>query len=460
MPIHKKENGYCVQRIIGLKGEFKHLLSLMLPILITQFAQAGLGLIDTIMAGQFSALDLAAIAVGVGIWIPVLLLFTGIILATTPLVAEATGAKNHAKTPHLVQQSLIMALGLGLIALLILQLTPSLLPLFKVPTELHAKAGLFLHAIGFGMPAACLYTSLRCYSEALGHPRPITVLSLLSLLVLIPLDWLFMYGIGPIPQLGSAGCGFATAILQWLMLFCLVGYICKAPQYQQHPIFKHWSGIDSSVIKKILALGLPIGLSVFFEVSIFSAASIILSPLGEIVIAAHQIALSVTSQLFMIPMSLAIALTIRVGTYYGQKDWNAVRQVQKVGLITATICACLTMGCIALFHNAIVELYTQNQDVGQIALYLLQFCIAYQLMDAWQVSAAGCLRGMQDTQVPMWITLIAYWVITLPLSIMWIRYLNKGPQYIWIGLIIGLSVACILLIYRLYTLNQRLEKPI
>lgn len=426
----------------------------MFPILITQFAQAGLGLIDTIMAGHLSAGDLAAIAVGVGIWAPVLLLFTGIILATTPLVAEAVGAKNQQQIPSLVRQSLLVSVVLGLVACVLLQFLPLLLPLLSVPTDLQPKASLFLRSIGWGMPAACLYTSLRCYSEALGYPRPITVLSLVSLLALIPLNTLFMHGFAFIPALGSAGCGFATAILEWLMVICLIIYIKKAAAYQQHQIFSHWEKPHFATIKKIFALGLPIGMAIFFEVSIFCAASIILSPLGDTTIAAHQIALSVTSQLFMIPMSLSIALTIRVGTYFGEKNSQAVRQVQKVGLLTATVGALFTMSLIALFHHQIIQLYTQDPHVAKIALYLLQFCIAYQLMDAWQVSAGGCLRGMQDTQAPMWITMLAYWGITLPLSIYWLRYAHLGAQYIWIGLIVGLSVACVLLLYRLYQLNK------
>ncbi|WP_111896127.1 MATE family efflux transporter [Acinetobacter sp. MB5] len=429
----------------------------MIPILITQFAQAGLGLIDTIMAGHLSASDLAAIAVGVGIWIPVMLMFTGIVLATTPLVAEALGARQEKQIPHIVRQSLWVAGLLGILALLLLQFMPLLLPLFKVPTDLMPKASLFLHAVGFGMPAITLYTALRCYSEALGYPRPVTVISLLSLVVLVPLDYIFMYGIGPIPHLGSAGCGFATAILQWLMLFTLAVYIWKAKKYQTHKIFSHWEAFDKAIAKRIWNLGLPIGLAVFFEVSIFSTGAIILSPLGDTIIAAHQIAISVTSQLFMIPMSLAIALTIRVGTYYGEKNWEGLRKVQKLGLMTATGTACLTMSFIALFHNQIAALYTSDPAVSQVAVYLLFFCIAYQMMDAWQVSAAGCLRGMQDTQAPMWITLLAYWVVALPLSIYWIRYQQMGPQGIWIGLIVGLSVACVLLLGRLYRMNQRLK---
>lgn len=438
--------------------ELKRLFSLMIPILITQFAQAGLGLIDTIMAGHLSASDLAAIAVGVGIWIPVMLMFTGIVLATTPLVAEALGARQEKQIPHIVRQSFWVAGLLGILALLLLQFMPLLLPLFKVPTDLMPKASLFLHAVGFGMPAITLYTALRCYSEALGYPRPVTVISLLSLVVLVPLDYIFMYGIGPIPHLGSAGCGFATAILQWLMLATLAVYIWKAKKYQTHKIFSHWEAFDKAIAKRIWNLGLPIGLAVFFEVSIFSTGAIILSPLGDTIIAAHQIAISVTSQLFMIPMSLAIALTIRVGTYYGEKNWEGLRKVQKLGLMTATGTACLTMSFIALFHNQIAALYTSDPTVTQVTVYLLFFCIAYQMMDAWQVSAAGCLRGMQDTQAPMWITLLAYWVVALPLSIYWIRYQQMGPQGIWIGLIVGLSVACVLLLGRLYRMNQRLKR--
>ncbi|EXB87909.1 matE family protein [Acinetobacter sp. 272263] len=167
--------------------EIKKLFQLMLPILVTQFAQAGLGLIDTIMAGHLSPTDLAAIAVGVGLWIPIMLLFSGIMIATTPLVAEANGARDFNNIPTIARQSLWMAFMLGILAMLVLQLMPFLLPLFGVPENLQPKAGLFLHAIGFGMPAVTMYAALRGYSEALGYPRPVTAISLLALLVLVPL---------------------------------------------------------------------------------------------------------------------------------------------------------------------------------------------------------------------------------------------------------------------------------
>ncbi|MCX0334953.1 MATE family efflux transporter [Acinetobacter radioresistens] len=437
--------------------EIKKLFQLMLPILVTQFAQAGLGLIDTIMAGHLSPTDLAAIAVGVGLWIPIMLLFSGIMIATTPLVAEANGARDFNNIPTIARQSLWMAFMLGILAMLVLQLMPFLLPLFGVPENLQPKAGLFLHAIGLGMPAVTMYAALRGYSEALGYPRPVTAISLLALLVLVPLNMIFMYGLGPIPALGSAGCGFATSILQWLMLIALAGYIYKGRAYRKTQVFSQWEKFNPVWAKRILKLGFPIGLAIFFEVSIFSTGAIILSPLGETVVAAHQIAISVTSQLFMIPMSLAIALTIRVGMYYGEKNWHAMRKVQHLGLITATVFAVLTMLVMWIFRSEIVAVYTRDLAVTHMALYLILFAIAYQLMDAWQVSAAGCLRGMQDTKGPMWITLLAYWVIAFPVGIYLARFTSMGAAGVWTGLIVGLSVACVLLLLRLYMNNKRLK---
>lgn len=447
-----------LSKSVNTRIELKKLLQLMIPILITQFAQAGLGLIDTIMAGRISATDLAAIAVGVGLWIPIMLLFSGIMIATTPLVAEANGARTPDKIATITRQSLWVALFLGIIAGLILQLMPALLPLMGVPQTLLPKASLFLHAIGFGMPAVTLYAALRGYSEAIGHPRPVTVISLAALVLLVPLNYIFMYGVGPIPALGSAGCGFATAILQWLMLITLASYIFKAKAYQPTQPFAQFEPINRIWVKRILKLGLPIGLAIFFEVSIFSTAAIILSPLGETIVAAHQVVMSLTSQLFMIPMSLALALTIRVGTYYGEENWEAMRTVQVLGLATATLLAFVTMAFMWMFRPEIVAFYTHDLAVTEIAIYLILFAIAYQLMDAWQISAAGCLRGMQDTKGPMWITMVAYWMIAFPVSIYLARYTDVGAAGVWLGLIIGLSIACVLLLGRLYLNNKRLAQ--
>lgn len=440
----------------SLGFEVKQLLSLMLPILITQFAQAGFGLIDTIMAGQISAADLAAIAVGVGIWMPIMLLCSGIMMATSPLIASAMGAKETHNIPTITHQALWIALFLGFIGMMILHIMPQFFHVLKIPENLHQKAGLFLHSIAFGIPAITLYTALRCYSEALGHPKVVTIISLFALPILIPLNYVFMYGFAFIPAMGSAGCGVANAILQWLMLFILVIYLSKAKAFQQVRLFQKFEKLDPFWFKRIVWLGIPIGLAIFFEVSLFSTAALVVSPLGEIVIAAHQIALSITSQLFMIPLSLALALTIRVGQYYGARNWFAMRQVQKIGFAVATFFACCTMILLWFGRDWIIHAYNKDSAVFDVAYGLIIYAIIYQLIDAWQVASAGCLRGMQDTKGPMWITLFAYWVIAFPIGVYLTRYSDFSAAGVWIGLIVGLVIACTLLVARLIIMNKRL----
>ena len=437
-------------------NELKQLLRLMLPILLTQFAQAGFGLIDTVMAGQISASDLAAIAIAVGIWLPTMLLCTGILMATSPLIAEAKGAKNLGNIITITHQSLWLAIFIGIIGMLVLHATPVFFDLLKIPENLHAKAALFLHSIAFGIPAMTLYTVLRCYSEALGHPRPVTVISLIALPILIPLNALFMYGFGPIPAMGGAGAGLSNAILQWAMLLVLIAFVKKSHLYRDYRLFSQFERLDTTWMKRLLTLGFPIGLAVFFEVAIFSAGALIVGPLGDTVIAAHQIAISITSQLFMIPFSLALALTIRVGLYYGEQNWLSMIRVQKLGLMVATVFALGTMLVLALGRSWIIHQYNKDPLVFDVAFGLVMYAIAYQLIDAWQVASAGCLRGMQQTQAPMWITLFAYWGIAFPIAVYLTRYTNIGAAGVWIGLLSGLFLASILLVSRLVMVNKRL----
>lgn len=440
-----------------LRFELKHLLQLMLPILITQFAQAGFGLIDTIMAGQLSAEDLASIAVAVGLWMPVMLLCTGIMFATSPLVAAAMGAKKHKDIAHISHQALWIALLLGLLGMLALQLMPLFFEPLKIPENLHHKAGTFLHAIAFGMPAVTMYTVLRCYTEALGRAKVVTAISLLALPLLIPFNYVFMHGLFGLPEMGSAGCGVANAILQWLMLFALAAYVYRGKAFTETRLFQKFEKIDPILFRRILGLGVPIGLAFFFEISIFSTAALVISPLGDIVIAAHQIAMSITSQLFMIPLSLALALTIRVGQHFGAGNFDAMRKVQKLGFMVATVVACCTMIFLWFGRGWLIQLYNDDPAVLHVAYGLVIYALAYQLVDAWQVIAGGCLRGMQDTKSPMWISFISYWIIALPIGIYLTRYANASAKGVWIGLIIGLSIACVLLLIRLIANNRHFK---
>lgn len=433
---------------------------LALPILITQFCQAALGVVDAIMAGQVSALDLAAVAVGSGIWLPLFLLATGILIATTPLIGEAIGQDQHSQVPHITQQSLWTASVLGVIGFIVVNLAPNILGVMGVPENIQPIATQYLHGVSFGFPAIAVYAVLRSYCEALGRPEPVTVISIIGLLVDIPLNYIFIHGLFGMPEMGGAGCGVATALVLWINVLLLAAYtsFTKRQQFASTRFFYAFASPNRAQIKKLLKLGIPIGISIFFEASLFSLGALVISPLGELATASHQVALSVTSQLFMIPISVAMALTIMVSNRFGEKNIMALRQVQATGLIWTILIALICMIGIWLFRPQLAAAFTDNPAVIAQSMHLLVFALAYQLFDGWQVNIAGILRGMQDTAVPMWVTLFCYWLVALPLGVYLVRFTDIGAQGFWIALITGLFLSSILLTLRLLYQQKRLTK--
>ena len=443
---------------IDFKSYSLRLGVLALPILITQFCQAALGVVDSIMAGRVSALDLAAVAVGAGIWLPLFLLATGILIATTPLIGEAIGQNKHSQVPHITQQSIWTASVIGLCGFIIVNLMPNVLSIMGVPENIQPIATQYLHGVSFGFPALAIYAVLRSYCEALGRPEPVTVISIIGLLADIPLNYIFIHGLFGMPEMGGAGCGVATALVLWINVLLLGAYttFSKRQQFASTRFFYSFTAPNREQITKLLKLGIPIGLSIFFEASLFSLGALVISPLGELATASHQVALSVTSQLFMIPISVAMALTIMVSNRFGEKNLLALRHVQATGLIWTVLIALVCMLGIWLFRPQLAAAFTDNLELRAQAMHLLIFALAYQLFDGWQVNVAGILRGMQDTTIPMWVTLFCYWVVALPLGVYLVRFTDVGAQGFWMALITGLFLSSILLTLRLRYQQKRL----
>lgn len=452
-------------RFSAYQQDTRQLFTLMFPILITQLCQGGLSLIDTIMAGKVSALDLAGVAIGAGIWLPLLVLAVGILIATTPLLGEAIGQKNYHYVPYLTQQSLWLAGIIGIIGFLLVNQAFYFFEFMQVPTHIQPIAKEYLFGISFGFPAVSAYTTLRCYAESLNQPLPVTVISIIGLLLDIPINYLFIHGLAIsdmtlIPALGGAGCGYATAVILWIDLMLLAGFLMFSNNkiFSKNRFHFNFSRPQLAPIMKLIKVGLPIGVAIFFEASLFSLASLIISPLGEIAVASHQVAMSITSQLFMLPLSLAMALTIMVSNRYGAKDWQGLNRIKIIGLGLATSMALLSIIGMAIFRDKLPTFFTNNPAVTLQAMILLWFAMAYQIFDAWQVSIAGILRGIQDTTVPMWITLFCYWVMALPLGTYLVRFTDMGNKGFWVALVTGLALASTLLGFRLYYQKQRLQK--
>lgn len=442
-----------MSRSSPLRQELTALLLLLGPILTSQLSQAAFGFVDTVMAGQASPLDLAAVATGASLWLPLMLLITGTLLATTPLVASARGRGDHAEVPHIAQQALWLAGALGLAGAVALHHVLPVFELLDTPPRLRELTGGFLAAIAWGLPATALFAVLRNYCEGMGRPLPVTLISLGGLALLVPLNYVLIHGKLGLPRLGAVGCGVASAIVAWAMLAALLAYVLRAPHFARVRLFQGPSRPAPARIADFLRLGLPIGIAVFFEVSVFAIVAILISPLGEVQVAGHQVALSVTSLLFMFPLSFAFCMTIRTGHAYGRGDLAAMQLTRRAGLLAMTAFSVVSAAFIVLARDPLTALYSDDPAVRRLAADLLLFAAAYQVADALQVGAAGSLRGLHDTRGPMFITLVAYWGLALPLGyVLGLTDLlgpRMGPYGFWTGLVASLVLAAVLLNWRL-----------
>lgn len=442
-----------LNRPARVRLELRSLLALALPIMIAQLATTAMGFVDAVMAGRVSPRDLAAVALGNSIWIPVFLLMTGTLLATTPKVAQRVGAGTFGEIGPLVRQALWLALVVGLSASLILINAEPILHLMKVDPELIGPCMEYLHGIASGMPAVALYYVLRCFSDALGRTRPSMVMGLCGLALNIPINYVFIYGHLGVPAMGGVGCGWATAIVMWAMMLGMAAWTRWAPAYQSSQLFKRFDWPQWAVIKRLLGVGLPIGVAVFAESSIFAVIALLIGSLGATVVAGHQIALNISSLLFMIPYSLGMAVTVRVGQALGAGNPHQARFAAGVGLGAALAFALFSASLILLLRESIASIYTPDTAVIQVAAMLIVYAALYQFSDAIQVICAGALRGYQDTRVTMVLTLLAYWGIGLPVGYVlgltdWFGPAS-GPSGLWEGLIAGLSCAALMLSIRL-----------
>ncbi len=440
-------------RLRRVRLELRTLFALALPMMIAQLASTAMGFVDTVMAGRVSPHDLAAVALGNSIWVPVYLLVSGITLATTPNVAKRFGAGNHSEIGPLVRQALWMGAGIGVASALLMWNAEPVLHLMRVEPALIEPTMAYLRAVACGFPAVALYQVLRCFSDGLGHPRPSMVIGILGLLLNIPLNYVFIYGKLGLPPMGGVGCGVSTALVMLFMLMAMSVWVRRAPAYQASQLFSQFEWPRWPMLRHLLSVGVPIGVAVFAEASIFSVIALLIGGLGATIVAGHQIALNFTSLIFMIPLSLGMAVTVRIGQELGRNAPRDARFVAGVGIAAALVYACFSASVMLLFSEQIARIYTPDPAVIAVAAGLFFYAALFQFSDVVQVTAAGALRGYQDTRMTMVYTLFAYWGIGLPVGYLLglTDHLGaaSGPSGLWQGLIAGLSCAALLLSVRL-----------
>ncbi|MDO9081264.1 MAG: MATE family efflux transporter [Desulfuromonadales bacterium] len=441
------------------QAEGRALLLLAAPIFTSLFAQQTLAFVDTVMAGRVSAVDLAGVAVGGSLWIPVLLFLYGVLLAVTPLVAQLYGAGRTAECGPLARRALWVALPLVLLSILLLRQADGVFVIMGVEAAIATIAVDYLKALTWGLPAIGIFYVLRNLSEGLGLARPSMLIGLASLPVNIFFNYLFIYGKLGFPALGGVGCGWGTTVTLWFMCGCMLLTIRRVSAYTPTHFFDLAKKRGAEGATQVLRLGLPIGATLLVESSIFALIALFLAPLGAVAVAAHQITLNYSSLIFMIPLSLSCAMTIRVGHAVGRGRLDRARLVSHTGLTLTALIALVTATVTLLMAGPIASLYTRDPQLIVSVVGLLTLNALYQLPDALQVGAAASLRGYKDTRVPLLLVVVAYWVISLPLGYTLALTHLWGPPLgargFWISLIIGLSVAALLLGSRLLRVERR-----
>ena len=438
--------------------EARALTRLGLPIVATQLAQAAMGMTDTLMAGRYSAVDLAGVAIGGSLWIPLLLLFTGILMATVPLISQAFGADQPQRIARTLQQGLWLALALGVLGAALLSQAHWLYRWLEVDVAMRQVGSGYVGALAWGMPAATLYTVLRCGQEALHQTRTVMLISIAGLLLNVPLNYLLIYGHFGLPALGGVGCGWATSIALWAQLGLACWLTVRSPHFRRIRFWKRWAAPQLALQRELLWIGVPIGVAIFFEASMFLLIALLLTPLGSVAVSGHQIAFSVISVTFMIPLSLSMAISIRVGFTLGRGDPRGARRVATTGLALGAAVAIITGSLMLALATPIAGLYSNDRQVIELAARLLLLAALFQLSDVVQVCAAGALRGYKDTRFPLLGAFIAYWLLGLPLgyslAMTHLWGTPMGAPGFWAGFIGGLSVAAVALLARLHRTSR------
>ncbi len=432
------------------------IVRLALPILCGNLSYACLGLSDMVMAGMAGTSDLAGVAIGGSFFFPASMFIIGMMSALQPLIARHRGAQEFAQIPHTHLKALLCS---GLISILIGALL-IVLALYALDIDsdarMEATARGYIIAVGLAMPFTAAYAACRGYCEAMGRTRATLYFGVVALCYNIPLNYIFIFGKMGAPALGGAGCGVATLISIILSLITFMGYIRAVPMLYRTTLRFNTQPLRAGEIRSFYRLSLPLGLAASVECSCFTLIALLLSPLGPEQVSAHSIAMSATSCLYNLPLSMGIAASIAVGYNIGSGNLQMLRAVIQAGYRLAFAGTAINIALILLLRERVTPLFTDNAAASSFAAFLLLFSAANQFSENTQTMQAFILRGFKDSAAIFKGTIMAFYCAALPLGYAlcygYIPSPFTGPEGFWIGIFTGLSAAAVY--YRLRVLKH------
>jgi MATE family multidrug resistance protein len=430
------------------KEEIRKTLSLAYPVIIGQLGMIMMGVVDSVMVGSIGASPLAGASLGNSLFVLVFMIGLGISIAVTPLVAIAVGGNRYEECGILFRQSLLVDMVTGVILALIVILCSDLLIYLDQPLEAVTQAQSYSKILGLSIIPSMLFAAYKQFIEGFSVMKPAMVVVLLANLINAFFNWLLIFGKFGFPALGLDGAGWATFASRIFMALVLMTYVMRAKKFREYDVTFHFKSINTKIIKKIIALGLPGGMQYFFEVGAFSFAVIMVGWLGTNQLAAHQIAVNLASISFMCAVGVSAAGSIRVGNAVGRKSIIETRRAGFTAIIvSASIMSCFGI-LFVILRRFLPALYIDNRVVISFASSILVIAALFQISDGVQAVGIGVLRGLTDVKGPTFITFIAYWILALPIAYLLGFVFKYGIIGVWIGLFLGLTASATMLTFR------------
>lgn len=433
-----------------IKEHIKQTIKLAIPISVGQLGHVMMGVVDSMMVGQVGAVPLAAASLVNGLFFVILVLGIGVSMAATPLISMAKGGQKFEDCGKTLNHSLIVNFSFSIILSFITYYASFFIPLLNQPKDVVAEAIPYMQVLSASVIPFMLFQTYRQFLEGLSIPNPPMIIALSANLLNAFFNWIFIFGQFSIPSMGLFGAGIATTSTRWIMAMSLVLFVLKYERVKKYHPRIHFTSIDKNLIKKIINIGLPSGFQYFLEVAAFSFAAVMIGWIGSKNLAAHQIAINMASITYMIILGISAAGTIRVGGFVGENNWKKVRFA---GFTSIGICISIMFcfGILFVLLNGILpHYYIKDIEVITIASHLLIVAALFQIFDGMQASGVGVLRGLADVKVPLIITLFSYWIIGIPIGAILGFYFEMGAVGVWIGLLIGLALLGITMLYRFH----------
>ncbi len=439
-----------------MRTEASKTVKLALPIIIGELAQMALHIIDAAMVGAISYKQLAAAALVINAMNIPFVLGIGMTISVSQMVSMAHGQRDGRLVSHYFFNGFILCAVTAVIISLTLVFGRDVLKHLGQDPDVVVLALPFMQLMGLSIIPMLLFMTLKQFTDGLEYTKTAMLISLLGMPVNIFLNWLLIYGNWGFPRLELNGAGWATLITRSLMFIVLGLVILK------HRTFRKYIAVSKSqwkfrrkTLKDLLYIGIPSSLQIGMEAGAFAVSGIIIGTIGAIAQASHQIALSCASFTFMVSMGLAQAGSIRVSNAFGRRDWPKIALIGKSTLLVALLYGVFCAIVFFIFRFQLPRLFNDNTAVLEMAALLLLFAAVFQISDSTQAIGAGLLRGIKDVKYPTILIAIAYWVVGLPLGYFMAFRLKMGAQGIWLGLITGLTLASVFLLFRFLRMSKK-----